>query len=71
MWSKIGLLTVENKDMKPIPEKSFNEIKEEILLTPVDFEVREEVFKKLRGKLLESPLEIREALDSFKPLVDP
>ena len=71
MWSKIGLLTVENKDMKPIPEKSFNEIKEEILLTPVDFEVREEVFKKLRGKLLESPLEIRAALDAFKPLVDP
>ena len=57
--------------MKPIPEKSFHDIKEEIVLTPLEFEVREEVFKKLRGKLLESPLEIREALDSFKPLVDP
>jgi len=57
--------------MNTTPEKSFHDIKEEIVLTPVDFEVREEVFKKLRGKLLESPLEIREALEAFKPLVDP
>ena len=57
--------------MKPTPEKSFHGIKEEIALTPLDFDIREEVFKKLRGKLLESPVEVREALDAFKPLVDP
>ena len=57
--------------MKTNPEESFNDIKQENEPTPLDFEIREDVFKKLRGKLLESPLQIREALDSFKPLVDP
>ena len=65
------LSTPENKDMNTIPEKSFHDIKEEIAPAPLDFDIREEVFNKLRGKLLESPLQIREALDSFKPLVDP